>query len=164
MTSTPKLPPARYQFLLNPHAELRLSRCPTCKKMSYPRKFAFFIDVQGWGPMVQGKTCQYCPRCEMILCHQLDLETELALSFAKIAPHLIGRDYFVAGVVDLKVFKAQLKTPTPTAEPLKHFTPFKTQMNLDYDPGGWSRVDAPPRIITAAQARERLSTPWKKRG
>lgn len=150
---------ARHKFLLNPHVDLRLSRCPTCEKLSYPRKFALLIDVKGWGPMVQGKTCQYCPRCEMIMCHQLDLETELAFSFAKIAPHLIGSDYSAAGIVDLKFFKTQLQGPT--GDPFAHFTPFITEMKLDYDPGGWRHADAPPRIITAAAARERLTTPWK---
>src|SRR5437763_16745322 len=36
----------------------RLSKCPRCEKLIYPRKFAFFIHVDGWGPMALGKTCK----------------------------------------------------------------------------------------------------------
>ena len=36
-------------LLLNPHAETKLSRCPRCEKLTYPRKFAFLIHVERWG-------------------------------------------------------------------------------------------------------------------
>jgi len=130
--------------------------------MTYPRKLPLLIDVKGWGLIVQGKTCQYCSRCEMIMCHQVDLETQLALSYAKLASHLIGSDYLTLGTVDLKHFVSQLHGPTGD-DSLTHFTPFIPTVSLDYDPGGWRHADAPPRIITAAAATEHLSTPWKSR-
>ena len=34
-----KLPP-RYSFILNPYADVRLSKCPRCQKLTYLRKFA----------------------------------------------------------------------------------------------------------------------------
>jgi len=38
--------PRRYHFLSNPHPELRLSKCPWCNKLTYPRKFPLFIVVK----------------------------------------------------------------------------------------------------------------------
>ncbi len=43
-----KLPP-RYSFILNAHEGTRLSKCPRCEKLTYPRKFAFLLQVDGWG-------------------------------------------------------------------------------------------------------------------
>jgi hypothetical protein len=43
-----KLPP-RYSFMLNPHAEVRLSVCPKCRKPTHPRKFALFIHIDKVG-------------------------------------------------------------------------------------------------------------------
>jgi hypothetical protein len=76
--------PTRYSFLLNPYSDVRLSRCPRCEKLTHPRKFPLFIDVKGHGPLVLGKTCRYCNRCELIMAHQDELEAELA-------PFLPGR-------------------------------------------------------------------------
>jgi hypothetical protein len=62
--------------MLNPFAGTRLSTCPKCDELTYPRKFPLFVHVDGWGPLALGKTCKYCPRCELIMCHQdyVDLE------------------------------------------------------------------------------------------
>jgi hypothetical protein len=79
-TRVGKLPP-RYGFILNPHGGTRLSKCPRCERYTHPRKFAFFIHVEGWGPMALGKTCKYCSRCELIMMHQDELEAELTYSF-----------------------------------------------------------------------------------
>jgi hypothetical protein len=77
-----KLPP-RYSFILNPYADVRLSRCPRCQKLTYLRKFALFIHIDVWGPMALGKTCRYCSRCELIMAHQDELEAQLAHSFSQ---------------------------------------------------------------------------------
>jgi len=44
----------RYSFMLNPHAEVRLSKCPKCQKVTHLRKFALLIHIDEWGPMVLG--------------------------------------------------------------------------------------------------------------
>ena len=68
-----KLPP-RYSFMLNPHTEVRLSKCPKCQKATHLRKFALFIHIDEWGPMVLGKTCRYCSRCAMVMVQRTELE------------------------------------------------------------------------------------------
>src|SRR5262245_29022925 len=95
-TTIGKLPP-RYAFVLNPYSDYRFSKCPNCDKLTYPRKFALFIDVKDWGPLTLGKTCRYCPRCEIIIAHQNDLEDELTRCFERLGPEVIGNEYLVLG-------------------------------------------------------------------
>ena len=64
-----KLAP-RYTFALNPYKDTRVSKCPTCSRLTNARKFPLLILVDGWGPFSLGKTCRYCPRCEFIIAHQ----------------------------------------------------------------------------------------------
>src|SRR5580700_308026 len=59
----------RYSFLLNPYLDIRLSKCPGCNGLTHNRKFALFIHIDGWGPLVLGKTCRYCTSCELIIVH-----------------------------------------------------------------------------------------------
>ena len=63
-----KLPP-RYLFILNPYTDARFSKCPRCERPTHLRKFALFILIDDWGPLVLGKTCRYCTRCELIIAH-----------------------------------------------------------------------------------------------
>src|SRR4029450_14008147 len=103
-----KLPP-RYSFMLNPHAEVRLSKCPKCERPTHLRKFALFFLVDKWGPLALGKTCRYCSRCELIMVHQDELEAELAHSFSHMAPEVIGNDYMVLGTIEKKVWQEGLQ-------------------------------------------------------
>jgi hypothetical protein len=130
-----KLPP-RYSFILNPHKNLRLSKCPRCQKLTYTRKFALLIHIDGFGSIVLGKTCRYCSRCELIMAHQNELEGELALNLSRLAPGMIGNDYLVLGTIDKKVWKAGLTGEgTSVGDALKHLADFK-QVYHD-QPAGW---------------------------
>ena len=132
-----KLPP-RYAFILNPYADVRLSKCPRCQKSTYLRKFALFIHIDGWGPMVLGKTCRYCSHCELIMAHQDELEAQLTHSFGQIAPEVIGRVYLVLGTIDQKVWKAGLAGDGgQLGEMLQHVAEFKRVLKLAVEPGGW---------------------------
>lgn len=136
-----KLPP-RYSFILNPHAGTRLSKCPRCDKPTYPRKFAFLIHIDGWGPMALGKTCKYCSRCELIMMHQDELETDLAINFSRIKPEVIGNEYMVLGTIEKKVWQEGLRKPgQELGEILKHVADFKKVYDLDFRPAGWYRAD-----------------------
>jgi len=67
-----KLAP-RYTFLLNPYSDVRLSKCPRCGRPTHSRKFALFVHVEGFGPLVLGKTCRYCTHCELVIAHRDEL-------------------------------------------------------------------------------------------
>jgi hypothetical protein len=133
--------PDRYSFLLNPHPETRLSRCPLCEKLTHPRKFALFIHIDGFGPLVLGKTCRYCTPCELIIAHQDELEAELAHSFDRIAPEVVGNPYMVLGTMDRGVWEQGLATPRPLGEAMEYVAEFKKYFDLHYEPGGWGPAD-----------------------
>jgi hypothetical protein len=131
--------PRSYAFILNPYADIRLSRCPKCNKLTHPRKFALFVHIDGWGPMILGKTCRYCTPCELIIAHQDELEAELTRSFAAIAPEAIGNKYLVVGTVDKRVWRAGLTGHQTLEKILQHMADFKQVLNLEVE-GGWKRT------------------------
>jgi len=138
--------PRRYSFILNPHTDTRLSKCPKCEKLTHFRKFVLFIHIDGWGPMALGKTCRYCSRCELIMVHQDELEAQLAYSFSQIAPDMIGNEYMVLGTIEKKAWQEGLGGKgQPLTEMLKHTADFKKYYDLEFEPGGWYPADHEPR-------------------
>ena len=132
-----KLPP-RHKFILNSYASTRLSRCPLCERLTHPRKFAYFLHVEGWGPLVLGKTGPYCSRCELIIIHQDELEMELSISFTKLNPAVIGNKYLVVGTVEKRYWKGGLAgNKTTLDEMLAKLADFKKVYDFKYEPAGW---------------------------
>ncbi len=132
-----KLPP-RHDFILNPYDDLRLSKCPKCDRPTHMRKFALFVVVDGYGPMLLGKTCRFCTPCDLLMVHQDELEHELVVALEPRAPEVIGNEYVVFGTVDKKVWRKGLEgDPAQLDEILDHTADFKKELGLGYDPGGW---------------------------
>jgi len=128
----------RYSFLLNPYADVRLSKCPRCNRLTHLRKFPLFIHVDGWGPLILGKNCRYCTPCELIMAHQDELEAELARSPAHFVPGTPEHGYLVLGTVERKVWRKGLTgSGNPLDEVLEHTADFKKHFDLHYEPGGW---------------------------
>jgi hypothetical protein len=136
-TKLGKLPP-RYKYTLNKYRDERFSRCPLCKKLTHPRKFALLIHIDEWGLMIFGKSSKYCSNCELIIVHQHELEAELAYAFSKIKPEIIGNDYLVIGTVDKKIWQQGVKGNSPDLqETLKHASDFKKYYDFKVEPAGW---------------------------
>jgi hypothetical protein len=131
-----KLPP-RYSFLLNPYTDVRLSKCPKCEKLTFLRKFALFIHIEGYGPLALGKTCRWCNRCQLMMAHKDELDRELAHCMGRLAPEAVGKDYLVLGTIDKKVWRAGLEGGGGTEGILDHVAGFKKWLDLHVDPGGW---------------------------
>jgi hypothetical protein len=157
-----KLPP-KYKFLLSPHKYLKYSKCPHCNKITFARKFPLFIHVEDAGmPVILGKTCKYCSRCELIICHQEELDELLAKLFEKMKPEVIGNDYYVLGTLELNAWKKSLETPINMGQTVEHMSDIKEYTFLDYDPGGWRHKDDDGSrwIIKHVDAEARRQTPW----
>ena len=137
-----KLPP-KYSFILNQYQYERISSCPLCKKLTHPRKFPLFIHVTDWGPLVMGKTCKYCSRCELIVAHQHELEAEMAFAFSQLAPAMIGNDYLVVGTVEKKFWQQGMQGTTELDNTLDHVADFRKVYDLKIEPGGWYPKDEP---------------------
>jgi hypothetical protein len=139
-----KLKPV-YSVLLNPHGEYRLTKCPHCENLTYPRKFALLIAVLGWMPYAQGKTCKYCTRCKMIIVDQDELELEMGTTLAEHAPQVVGKEYLLIGVVEMKTFKRGLTDDRETlVEMRERVSDFKKQYGMGIRPGGWYKEGYEP--------------------
>ena len=74
--------------------------------------------------------------------HQDELEAELAQSFSRFAPEVVGNEYMVLGTIEKRVWQAGVKgSETEFGEVLKHMADFKKVYDLEYDPGGWYPAD-----------------------
>jgi hypothetical protein len=130
-TTIGNLPP-RYSFVLNPHANVRLTKCPNCRKATHLRKFALFIHVGEWGAMALGKTCRYCSQCEVMMVQQAELEEELAHGLSRVAPQVQAKDYLVLGTIEKKAWRKGLKAKAkPLAAMLDHVAQFKHHYKLE---------------------------------
>ena len=128
----------RYSFILNPYVNERLSNCPKCRRLTHYRKFALFIHIYDWGPMVLGKSCRYCTPCELIIAHKDELEGELAHTFSSMAPDVVGNAYLALGTVDKKMWKRSLEgNDLELQEILGHMADFKRVLKLEVESGGW---------------------------
>jgi hypothetical protein len=126
-----------YNFILNPHAETRVSRCPVCDQKMHQRKVPLFIHVDPMRPVVMGYTCRYCPHCDLLVAHQDEIEGLLANLFAERDPSIIGNDYLVMGTVERAFWRESMGTPKSPAETLDHLHDFKEVWSLKLRPGGW---------------------------
>jgi hypothetical protein len=126
----------RYSFILNNYSDVRVSKCPQCNRPNSARKFALFIHVDGFGPLVLGKTCRSCSRCELIIAHQDELEAQLANGPARLTPSAGG--YLVIGTMDKKAWQAGLEgREGQVAATVQQVADFKKVLTLEVDPGGW---------------------------
>jgi len=134
--SVGQLPP-RYKFVLNPYKDVRFSKCPGCDRSTHTRKFPLLIHVNDFGPVVMGKTCRYCTRCEIIIAHQDELEAELAGMFSRLTPEVIGNDYFVLGTVEKNAWRRGMSASTSLEDILAHTAEFQEHLDVKYEPAGW---------------------------
>jgi hypothetical protein len=126
----------RYSLILNPYKDTRLSKCPICERPTHPRKFPLVVYIEDWGPLVLGKTCRYCARCELIILHQDELEFELATCMERLSPEMIGNKYLVLGTMEKKTWQQGLRAAFDAAELRKYMADFKQYYDLKME-GGW---------------------------
>jgi hypothetical protein len=124
-------------LILYLHTDVRVSKCPQCNRPTYARKFPLLIHVEGFGPLVPGKTCRYCAKCELIVAHQDELEAQLAQGPTGLMPGAGG--YLVIGTVDKKAWQKGLQgSKGQSAATLQMVADFKNPLTIQVDPGGWS--------------------------
>ncbi len=131
-----QLPP-RYIFAINPHQDLRCSKCPKCERATYLRKFPLLIHIDQMGPLVLGKTCRYCSKCEFIIAHQDELENTLAALLTECMPTAIGNEYLVLATVEKKAWKQRLEQAGGIEEILPYTSDIKTHAEIEYEPAHW---------------------------
>jgi len=149
-----KLPPM-YNFVLNPYADARFTRCPGCEQKMRQHKVPLFIHVHPLNPVVLGYTCRYCPDCDLLIAHQDEIEGLLANLFAELDPSVAGNDYLVLGTVERKPWRESLKQPKGIEEMLEHLHDFKEVRTVEYQPAGWYKDEELEEKPTPPKKRRR---------
>jgi hypothetical protein len=62
------------------------------------------------------KTCRYCPRCDLVIAHQDEVEEQLTALFGEWQPELVGNAYLVLGTLDPEVWERGRHTPLTIPE------------------------------------------------
>ncbi len=128
-----KLKP-RYLFFYNKHEWFRASKCLKCEKLTALRKFAFLIHFAKAELITFGLTARYCSKCEFIVLHQKDVKAE----FINKLGREIGKDFFIIGTVDKKVWKKGLEGKLSNQqEVIENTADFKKVLVYDIQPAGW---------------------------
>lgn len=117
--------PPLYRFFLNPYPDVRFTTCPQCRGKTRLRKFPLVIHKDPIQTLILGKTCRYCPNCDLLIVHQDELEEQLAAYFSTTNPEMIGNDYLVMGTLDKPEWKQGMKDPLTLQEMLEHLHDFK---------------------------------------
>ncbi len=143
MPARTKLPrlgkqPPRYRYFLNPYQDARFTACPKCEAKTRLRKFPLVIHVEPRNLLALNKTCRYCPRCDLLIAHQDELEAQLAVFFAKHSPEVIGNDYLVVGTLDRPDWQQGTKSPLSVQELIEHLHDFNDVLRFELV-GGWQR-------------------------
>ena len=110
-------------------------------------------------PVVLGKTCRYCPDCDLLIVHQDELEAQLEALFAERDPSVIGNDYMVLGTVERQPWREGMKQPKSIPEMLEHLHDFKEVRTVEYRPAGWYRDDEP---VTPPRQNDQSATEKKQ--
>jgi hypothetical protein len=133
--------PARYRFALNPYQEARFSTCPECGRRTLLRKVPLAVHVDPHHPAVLNKRCRYCPDCDILICHQDELERLLAQAFGERTPEIIGEDYLVLGTLDKATWRGREKEPITMGDLPDLLHDFKAYLQLGYTPAHWAPAE-----------------------
>ena len=142
MTSTRRLQkarmgalPPRYSFVLNPHADYRVTSCPGCKTKTRVRKIPLVIHVDGAGLLILRKTCRLCLNCDTVIAHQAEIESAIKGSGGQAAA--ATPDYLVLGTASPQVWRRGLSGDMSVDELVRNMADFKAYLKIQYTPGGW---------------------------
>ena len=132
-----RLKRARHYFFLNPYDDIAFTRCPKCEEKTKIRKYCLVIHIEPKHLFSLNKSCRYCPKCDLIIVKQADLEGLLIAICEQNAPEIIGNEYFVFGTMDRKDWKDTRAGTMIQQEAIKRSHPFKDAWKFEIAPAGW---------------------------
>lgn len=132
-----KMRRAKHYFFRNPYPDISFTRCPKCEEKTKIRKFCILIHIDPKYIFSINKSCRYCPKCDLIIAKQAELESLLAAICESYAPDTINNEYFVFGTMDRKDWKSAQTGKIHLHESLNRSYPFKDVWNFEVRPAGW---------------------------
>ncbi len=136
-----KLPPL-YRFVLNPSSDVRFTTCPNCSGKTLLRKIPLAVHVNPHHPTMLNKQCRYCTNCDLLICHQDELEHMLVQTFQPRAPELIGNEYLVLGTFDKATWRQREKEPITMGNLPENLHDFNEYLQVEYTPAHWTPAES----------------------
>jgi hypothetical protein len=153
-----ELPP-RYNFMLNPYPDQRISRCPLCENKTGQRKLPLLIHVDPAHLIALNYTCRYCPACDLLVGHKHAIEHLLTELFRRMEPEAIGNRYLIIGTVEKGTWREGLTQPKAIVDMLPHASDFADYyQELRVTQPGWYKANQEPPVMEPPPSRE-----WVKR-
>jgi hypothetical protein len=129
--------PPRYRFILNPYQDQRFTSCPDCGKLTKWRKFVLLVHVDPVILLAQNMHCRTCPDCDLLIAHQDELETQLAIHISERFPSAVGNDYLVLGTMERAAWSENRRNPKSLPETREHVADFREVLDIKVRPAGW---------------------------
>lgn len=149
-----KLPP-KYNFVLNPYPDERLSSCPFCGQRTGQRKLPLLIHVDPMYPIALNYTCRYCKDCDLLIAHKHEIEHLLTEMFKRYDPDVIGNDYLIFGTIKKKTWREGLTEPKAIEDMLQHTSDFAIYyQELRMRQTGWYREGQEPPVRQPQPSQE----------
>lgn len=150
----------RYNFIVNPYPDQRMSRCPICEEKTGQRKLPLIIHVDPLQLVALNYTNRYCRHCDLLIAHRHEVERLLTDLFRRIDPAAIGNDYLILGTLDKKAWRKHKAQPHEVTEMRAHIHDFKTvYQELRISRPGWYKRGQTPPIAEPPPSEE-----WIKGG
>jgi hypothetical protein len=90
------------------------------------------IHVNDFGPVILGKTCRFCLRCDTVIAHKVELDKLLSTVVKTSQP-----EYLVLGTADRATYRRGLAGSATLEEVVAHMSDFKSYWNVEITPAGW---------------------------
>jgi len=130
--------PPRYNFFFNPYQDARFTRCPQCGEKTRQRKLPLIIFVEPRLFIALNKTCRYCPRCDLLIAHQDEVEEKLAIFVGQQAPQFVGNYYLVVGTIDRDVWRRGVREALELEGLMENLHDFKQVLRFEVA-YGWGK-------------------------
>lgn len=128
--------PPQYSFFLNPYQDARFAICPQCRGKTRVRKLSFVLNVEPKCITLLDQTARYCDTCDLLIVHQEELQTQLAIHLRKGRPTLIGHPYQVVGTVDPTEWDFDPSELSSTAQLIENLHDFREIITFSRQSGG----------------------------
>lgn len=154
----------KYNFILNPYPDHRISRCPFCEKKTGQRKVPLLIHIDPLDMIALNYTCRYCQDCDLLIAHKHEIEHLMTDLFLHYDPDIIGNDYLIMGTVERKVWHEGMKQMLAVDKILPHLSHFVTYyQELRLTQPGWYHVDQEPPVMEPPKSQEWVKSKYGRR-
>ena len=126
-----------HKFFLNPYDDMRFTRCPGCERKTKIRKKPFLIHIDPQYLLVLNMSGPYCPDCDLMILHRVQLETLLVMTFEQHNPAIIGNDYLVLGTVERSYWREKVKGQADDRAIFDQLHDFKEYVQYEVIPPHW---------------------------